>query len=141
MISFIALHLFAGMLLAAQSQQPNRIETGHKLFQKNCSACHGSEAKGGRGPDLTTGRGKWGSSDAAILQNILTGIPGTQMPAFPIQENEGRAIVVWLRSLRNTGPEEQVTGDRKPAALSSSARQDAAAVTYLAARAAGWDRT
>jgi PQQ-dependent dehydrogenase (methanol/ethanol family) len=113
MLSSIAVHLLAGMLLAAQDQQPSRIEAGHKLFEKNCSACHGSEAKGGRGPDLTAARWKWGSSDAAILQNILTGIPGTQMPAFPMQEDEGRAILAWLRSLRSTGPEEQVTGDSK----------------------------
>ena len=93
MLSSIAVHLLAGMLLAAQDQQPSRIEAGHKLFEKNCSACHGSEAKGGRGPDLTAARWKWGFSDAAILQNILTGIPGTQMPAFPMQEDEGRAIL------------------------------------------------
>jgi cytochrome c oxidase cbb3-type subunit 3 len=70
-------------VVPAQAQNPARIEMGHKLFQKNCSACHGSEAKGGRGPDLTTGHWKSGSSDADILRNILTGIAGTQMPAFP----------------------------------------------------------
>lgn len=109
----VFLTLLSTMLLAAQAlaQNPARIELGHKLFQKNCSACHGSEAKGGRGPDLTTGRWKSGSSDADILRNILTGIAGTQMPAFPMPEDEGRAIVVWLRSLRSAGPEEQVTGD------------------------------
>jgi mono/diheme cytochrome c family protein len=98
-------------VVQAQAQNPARIEMGHKLFQKNCSACHGSEAKGGRGPDLTTGHWKSGASDADILRNILTGIAGTQMPAFPMPEDEGRAIVVWLRSLRSAGPEEQVTGD------------------------------
>jgi PQQ-dependent dehydrogenase (methanol/ethanol family) len=107
------LTLLSAMLLLAQAQaqNPARIEMGHKLFQKNCSACHGSEAKGGRGPDLTTGRWKSGSSDADILRNILTGIAGTQMPAFPMPQDEGRAIVAWLRSLRSAGPEEQVTGD------------------------------
>ena len=107
-------YFLPAMLAAAQtpgSQNLSRIETGHKLFQKNCAACHGMEAKGGRGSDLTTGHWKWGSSDADILRNILTGISGTQMPAFPMPEDEGRAIVAWLRSLRSTGPEEQVTGD------------------------------
>ncbi len=107
------LTLSSAMLLLSplRAQNPARVELGHKLFQKNCSACHGSEAKGGRGPDLTTGRWKSGSADADILRNILTGIPGTQMPAFPMPEDEARAIVVWLRSLRSAGPEEQVTGD------------------------------
>ena len=35
------------------------------------------------------------------------------MPAFPMPEDDGRAIVAWLRSLRNAGPEEQVTGDAR----------------------------
>ncbi len=103
--------LFPATLLAGQAPQLSRVEAGHKLFQKMCSACHGTEAKGGRGPDLTSRRWKWGSTDAAILQNILTGIPGTQMPAFAMPEDEGRTIVVWLRSLLHAGPEEQVTGD------------------------------
>src|SRR6266540_3071450 len=103
------IQLLPATLLAAQAQaqvpHPSRIETGHNLFQKTCSACHGAEAKGGRGPDLTSGRWKWGSSDADILRNVLTGIPGTQMPAFAMPEDEGRAIVAWLRSLRGVGPE------------------------------------
>jgi len=108
------LPLLPALVICAHAQiPPNRLETGHALFQKTCSACHGSEAKGGRGPDLTTGRWKWGSSDADILRNILTGIPGTQMPAFPMPEDDGRAIVAWLRSLRNAGPEERITGDAR----------------------------
>ena len=113
-MKFLALiPLLPTMFFAPHPPEPEspRVEIGHKLFQKTCSACHGTEAKGGRGPDLTTGRWRWGSADAAILQNILTGIPGTQMPAFPMQEDDGRAIVAWLRSLRSAGPEEQVTGD------------------------------
>lgn len=114
MKSSIFLTLLSAILLTSQAgaQRPERIDAGHKLFQKTCAACHGTEAKGGRGSDLTTGRWKWGSSDADILRNILTGIAGTQMSAFAMPEDEGRAIVAWLRSLRS-GPEEQVTGDSR----------------------------
>ncbi|MFZ0009541.1 MAG: c-type cytochrome, partial [Steroidobacteraceae bacterium] len=59
-----AFTLLAAFVPVAGAQAPGRIDVGHKLFQKNCSACHGSEAKGGRGPDLTTGHRKYGSSDA-----------------------------------------------------------------------------
>ncbi|PYT22668.1 MAG: hypothetical protein DMG57_34530 [Acidobacteria bacterium] len=105
--------LLPAVLLAGQVPQSSGVETGYKLFQKNCAACHGAEAKGGRGTDLTTGRWKWGTSDADILRNILTGIAGTQMPAFSLPEEEGRAIVAWLRSLRGGGREERVAGDPK----------------------------
>lgn len=93
-----------------QAQHSPTTETGKKLFQKSCTACHGENAKGGRGPDLTTGRWKWGSSDEDIARNIIKGIPGTQMGAFPMSEDEARAIIAWLRSLAGP-PDEPVTGD------------------------------
>jgi alcohol dehydrogenase (cytochrome c) len=99
------------LIVQVRAQNAARIEAGHILFQKACAACHGTGARGGRGPDLTTGHWKWGSSDADILRNILTGIPGTQMMAFAMTEDDGRAIVAWLRSLRSIGPGEEVTGD------------------------------
>ncbi len=86
-------------------------ETGQKLFRNTCSACHGTDAKGGRGPDLTSGRWKWGATDSAIVRNILNGIPGTQMPAFPMPETDAAAIVAWLRSLQGNRSEEQLVGD------------------------------
>jgi len=112
---FALIPLLGAMLLAFPQPTPetSRVDSGRALFQKTCSACHGSEAKGGRGPDLTTGRWKWGSSGADILRNILTGIPGTQMPAFAMPESDGRAIVAWLRSLRNVDPDERFTGDAR----------------------------
>src|SRR5208282_1551864 len=108
---FAVFAILAAAISTLRAQPPTRIETGHNLFQKNCSGCHGSEAKGGRGPDLTTGHWKWGSSDADIMRNIFDGIPGTQMPAFPLPEDDGRAIVAWLRSLHNMGAEDRITGD------------------------------
>src|SRR5215467_8991015 len=71
-----ALVLASTLLPIRAAQQPNQIETGHTLFQNMCSACHGSQAKGGRGPDLTTGRWKWGSTDSVILQTA-SGSPVT----------------------------------------------------------------
>ena len=108
---FAVFTVLSAAISALSAQTPARIENGHNLFQKNCSGCHGSEAKGGRGPDLTTGHWKWGSSDADIMRNIFDGIPGTQMPAFPLPEDDGRAIVAWLRSLHNLGADQRITGD------------------------------
>src|SRR5579859_224457 len=92
-------------------QQGADISAGQKLFQKSCTSCHGENGKGGRGPDLTTGQWRWGGSDDALLKNILQGIPGTQMPAFPMAAADGEQIVTYLRSLKSNAPEEKPRGD------------------------------
>jgi len=84
----VAALLFGTSLLIAQHAAAD-VSDGQKLFQKSCTSCHGENAKGGRGPDLTTGQWRWGGSDQAILRNILSGIPGTQMPAFPMAGSDG----------------------------------------------------
>lgn len=86
-------------------------ERGQALFLKMCSGCHGANARGGaRGADLASGNWRWGGTDDEIVQNILKGIPGTQMPASPIGEAGARSIVVFLRSLQGVTPE-TVTGN------------------------------
>src|SRR5438270_12371633 len=96
---------FAASLL--HGQQTADVSAGQKLFQKSCTACHGENGKGGRAPDLTTGQWRWGGSNAAIVQNILSGIPDTQMPAFPMPPADAELIVAYLRSLNSNAPEEE----------------------------------
>jgi PQQ-dependent dehydrogenase (methanol/ethanol family) len=107
--------LFVGLLMGVapfeNAQDAGQTAAGGKLFQGLCASCHGENAKGGRGPDLTTGDWRWGRSDDAILKNILQGIPGTPMPAFPMPENDGKSIVAYLRSLRTQGSGEALRGD------------------------------
>src|SRR5215203_4846479 len=83
------------------SQHPETAQ-GKGLFVQKCSACHGDTAKGGRGPDLTSGTWKHGSSDADLLRNIIKGIPGTQMPSIPMSEADARSIIAFLRSAAST---------------------------------------
>ena len=71
---------------------------GRQLFVKLCSACHGDNAKGGRGPDLTTGDWKHGGSDDDLERNITKGIEGTAMPGFPIPASDVRLIDSFLHS-------------------------------------------
>src|SRR6266849_4670809 len=105
-----ALLLFVSISILA-AQGPEDVASGRELFQKFCTACHGGNAKGGRGPDLTSGRWRSGGSDADILRNILAGIPNTEMPAFPMRAREGEQIVAYLRSLGGTAPAETPKGD------------------------------
>src|SRR5215467_5836405 len=104
---FVALAL----AFAIQASGALDVESGRKLFRKSCSACHGDDAQGGeRGPNLT-GELRHGTSNDDILRNIINGIPGTGMPSFPMPDEEVRAIVAYLRSLRKGPGEEQVKGD------------------------------
>jgi len=102
--------LIAACAIGVFAQHPEAIREGRQLFVRNCSACHGDTAKGGRAPDLTTGNWKHGGSTADLVRNITKGIPGTQMPAIPMPESEAGAIVIFLQSL-SAKPEERPTGD------------------------------
>lgn len=76
------------------------IRDGQSTFRVNCSYCHGLDAAGGfRAPSLATGHFVHGDSDEAIFNNILHGIPGTQMPANDLSEAETWELVAYLRSL------------------------------------------
>jgi cytochrome c oxidase cbb3-type subunit 3 len=105
------LSVFASILTAQDPADGGDIAAGRSLFQRSCTACHGGNAKGGRGPDLTSGQWRWGSSDADIVRNILHGIPGTEMPAFPLRPREGEQIVMYLRSLGDNAAQEVSKGD------------------------------
>ena len=94
----------------AQSPDATRIAEGQRLFETSCAACHGQNAKGGRGPDLT-GTLNRGSLESEMAGNIVGGIAGTQMPAFPMPPQNARAIVAYLRSLRAGEPDLPVTGN------------------------------
>jgi cytochrome c oxidase cbb3-type subunit 3 len=85
--------------------------TGHTLFGDNCAACHGFNAKGGRGfPNLTSDSWLWGGSPEAIAETIRVGInsghPEThtaQMPAFGRDQMLPRAdidkVITYVQSL------------------------------------------
>lgn len=98
-------------LALAQHAPDGEVSSGQKLFQKSCTACHGENGKGGRGPDLTTGEWRWGGSDEAIAKNITQGIPGTQMPAFPMPAAEAGELVAYLHSLSGSAAEPAPRGD------------------------------
>jgi cytochrome c oxidase cbb3-type subunit 3 len=65
-------------------------QAGRTIFGDNCAACHGFDAKGGKGfPNLTTTTWLWGGDPEAIAETIRVGInsahPDTrvaQMAAF-----------------------------------------------------------
>lgn len=109
--------VFAISQAGAQESQPVKAapadpEQGKRLFEQNCSTCHGADAGGDEGPDL---RGVPASlGDAAVVNIIKRGIPGTAMPLFfDLSEKDAANIVAFLRSLDTATTTEAVKGDAK----------------------------
>ena len=104
--------------LAAQSgdlinrhTSPDDIGAGVKLFRSHCATCHGRNAKGFRGPNLTDGRFRHGQSDAALFKNILQGIPGTSMAGVYLADTQVWQIISYLRSFSGARDDVSVPGD------------------------------
>jgi len=74
-------------------------EQGRKLWSANCAVCHGPEGKGGRGPDLTTGRFRHGGTDDDVYRALRNGISGTEMPGFSLTGVESMQLLAFVRAL------------------------------------------
>jgi len=83
---------------------PNAVQEGKKLFaQVNCAGCHGYNAKGNMGPDLTDKAWRYGGTPIEVYKSIYEGRP-QGMPAwgnsFPPQTIW--QIVAYIQSLGGT---------------------------------------
>lgn len=91
--------------------KPEAVEAGGQLFRAACSGCHGATGGGGRGPNIRDGRLVRRMSSAQLFDSIKTGVPGTDMPAFPIADEKIWAVVAFVRSLSAPAIEANVPGD------------------------------
>jgi putative heme-binding domain-containing protein len=92
----------AAVAAAAQTNPRNTPEdaaAGSRIYRSHCAECHGLKGEGGRGPDLTRGEYRHGSTDAALLRTISRGVPGTEMPGIYFSENQVWQIVAYVRTL------------------------------------------
>jgi putative heme-binding domain-containing protein len=101
----IALVAGGGQIRNPRDGDPAAIQAGAALFRERCADCHGADAKGVRGPDLTqlwTAEG----SDERAFRTIRSGVPGSIMPSSPAPDDEVWAIVAYLRNISTARPEE-----------------------------------
>src|SRR5262245_14206925 len=101
--------LFACATLFAQSKDapernpfqptPENIQEGMVAFRANCAYCHGMDARGMRGPDLTTVYGT-GATEESLYRTVRRGVPGTEMPPAGVflQEPDPWKVVMYLRT-------------------------------------------
>ena len=84
---------------------PQAIDAGKNIYRGRCAVCHGIDAKGYRGSDLTSGDWVHGGSDAQIYKTIAGGVPGTEMPGNGnMSADEIWAVIAYLRTLSTGAP-------------------------------------
>lgn len=91
---------------------PAAIRAGRALFANRCTDCHGPDARGRNGPDLTV---LWatatGTPDERVFETIRTGVPGSVMPSSAAPEQELWAIVAYLKSVSTVAAVANAAGD------------------------------
>ena len=93
--------LFLLTLLAPAFGQ--EIEAGRRQFESRCASCHGGDARGGEhGPGIVNQLAAKNNEQLAAF--IRTGAPAAGMPPINLNDTEMRQVIVFLRSLRPTGP-------------------------------------
>jgi putative heme-binding domain-containing protein len=117
-LSVLVVLLTLSVGLAAQDRAPTRaqqprptknplegdqaaIANGGPMFRTRCAGCHGADARGLLGPDLT---GLWAaaSSDDRIFDVVRRGVPGTEMPPsdpLRVSDREIWQMLAYLRTM------------------------------------------
>lgn len=92
--------------LLAGAVNPAVLAVGRERFAKTCSPCHGAQAQGLIGPNLTDGHWLHGGQVTQIFQTITKGVPAKGMPPWgrALQPAELAALVSYVRSLNGSAP-------------------------------------
>lgn len=89
---------------------PAAVRAGRALYGNRCAECHGADARGMNGPDLTV---LWAREirDERVFQTIRSGVQGSVMPSSSAPDQEIWAMVAYLRSVSTVSPFESAAGD------------------------------
>ena len=94
-----------------ESMHAENVALGRALFAQHCAACHGDEARGGRGfPTLGAREFLESVSDKQLHWLVSGGVPGSPMVAYdldlggPFTAQEITRVVSYLRSLEEGAP-------------------------------------
>jgi len=87
------------------------ITAGMGMYRVRCADCHGMDARGIRGPDITQ---VWasGRTDDALFRTIRNGVPGTEMPAVTrASDLDIWRILAYLKTLATPAPADPPRGN------------------------------
>jgi cytochrome c oxidase cbb3-type subunit III len=82
------------------------LDLGASRFARSCAPCHGEQAQGLIGPNLTDDRWLHGGSVEQVFQTVAKGWPSKGMPPWgrAVRPDELAALVSYLRSLQGSHP-------------------------------------
>jgi cytochrome c oxidase cbb3-type subunit 3 len=92
--------------LLAGAANPAVLEVGRSRFTRTCASCHGEQAQGLIGPNLTDDRWIHGGTVEQIFQSVAKGWPAKGMPPWgrAVKPEELSALVSYVRSLQGSNP-------------------------------------
>jgi putative heme-binding domain-containing protein len=104
-VSLAVLASSAGASHAAQNPvagDPDAVPRGRTIYRSRCAGCHGKDARGYVGPDLTQ---LWsaGSTDERVFQIVRRGVAGTEMPPHDAQRLPDKDLWQILAFVRSAG--------------------------------------
>src|SRR5687768_14693169 len=85
------------------------IKGGLALYRVRCGDCHGLDARGYRGPDLTAVLG--GMPDERLFQTIRKGVPGSEMQPSTAPDDDVLMVIAYLRNMNTSAPPEKAIGN------------------------------
>jgi cytochrome c oxidase cbb3-type subunit 3 len=92
---------FRGRSVDELARDAAALKIGHNVFVNNCSACHGSDARGAKGfPNLTDADWLYGGSADTVLSSIRNGSTGAMPPlAAALPDGGVDQVANYVRSL------------------------------------------
>ena len=97
---------------ARDAHRASMVAQGARLFDLQCTGCHGPAARGGTAPALNSQQFLATASDEQIASLIAVGIPGSPMAAYsldyggPLTAEQIEALTTYLRSLEEDAPDD-----------------------------------
>lgn len=92
--------------LLTGAANPEILEVGRSRFARTCASCHGEQAQGLIGPNLTDDRWIHGGTVEQIFQSVAKGWPAKGMPPWgrAVRPEELAALVSYVRSIQGSNP-------------------------------------
>lgn len=87
------------------------IAYGARIYDAQCTTCHGSNGDGVGGVNLRSGQFRNATSDQDLARVITTGIAGTGMLAFTLDPSELTGVIAFLRNMNSFDPGTVALGD------------------------------